>query len=667
MNRHSGLICIAVLMSFATSGVRAADRFWQGGGTGNLGDAKYTDSAGTLSPVLPTTGDILFIGGSANVTAGVSQDMLKLRIGHVTGLAANQGVGTVTVNNGAKINLTATGTGANSSLVIGAGAVATTNSGVTGVLNIDGAGSTVTSADYVQIGFGSRGAATATATINITNGGSLVVTTDGINMGDRNGSSGAGLPGRLNISDPGSSLTIAAAGGDLLIGIRAGSTYTQTDGTVSIGDSIVVGDNGANASSFTMSGGTLTSQSLTIGETANNVVGSITGDSVVTLKQNNLNVGLDDSQNASLTVGGNANIDIQSVASGNGNVFVGRGTSTGAKFTMTGGTIHTGRNFLLGTATASTVTTPSAGATGIVGIQSGGTINTNLNFTLGDTNGDSTYTLSGGAINAGDTVVVGRQTESNKAGVMNQTGGTVTAAKGITIGDAQQGTVNTLVWGKGTYNVSGGVINANQVSGGTALKVAPQGLEGTFRVIGDGADINVNGNMTVNSATTPVTTVGTLAYRLETGESLSVIDVTGTATFANGAILNFDTSLASPTQTSYDLLIAGSIVDNGISFSGPSGWGYRIVDAPLPGDHNGDRVVDVADYVTWRSNDGANDQGYVDFRENLDNLGRKILQAYQLPSGSSPLGALGSSAVPEPASFVLVLIGVISLMVVRRR
>src|SRR6185436_19241057 len=128
---------------------------------------------------------------------------------------------------------------------------------------------------------------------------------------------------------------------------------------------------------------------------------------------------------------------------------------------------------------ASTVTTPSAGATGIVGIQSGGTINTNRNFTLGDTNGDSTYILSGGAINAGDTVVVGRQTESNKAGVLNQTGGTVTAAKGITIGDAQQGTVNTLVWGKGTYNVSGGIINANQAVGGTALRIAPQGLEGT--------------------------------------------------------------------------------------------------------------------------------------------------------------------------------------------
>src|SRR5262249_10226817 len=149
------------------------------------------------------------------------------------------------------------------------------------------------------------------------NGGSLVASSGNINLGDRNGSTGAGLSGHLNISGATSSLTIANATADLNIGIRAASSYVQTDGTVAIGDAINVGDNGANGSTFSVSGGTISSKSLTVGVTANNAAASITGNAVVNVTTNNFNIGIDDAQGASLTVADNADINVINTTSGN--------------------------------------------------------------------------------------------------------------------------------------------------------------------------------------------------------------------------------------------------------------------------------------------------------------------------------------------------------------
>ena len=238
----------------------------------------------------------------------------------------------------------------------------------------------------------------------------------------------------------------------------------------------------------------------------------------------NITVGDTTSSGASLTVSGNADINIPGAGIA-GNIFIGRGTSTGALFTMTGGTIDLGNLFRWKPA-------PRPAATGIVGNHSGGTITSTSNFVLADSLGSATYNLSAaGVINAHGLVLVGRR---NGTAIMNQMGGTVTTDLGVSIGNAQAGATTT--YATGTYNVSGGIINANQTTG-TALAIAPLGNAGTFRVIGDDADINVNGNMTVNSASG---IVGTLAYQLESGDSLSVIDVTGTATFSSGAILDFE-------------------------------------------------------------------------------------------------------------------------------
>ena len=474
----------------------------------------------------------------------------------------------------------------------------------TELLIIDGAGSKVTSAQLVQIGFGDK--STANATVKITNGGSLVTTTGNINLGERN-AVGSGVPGHLEISDAASSITITPASASLNVGVRATSTYLQSDGTVSVG-AITIGQNSANNSSMTINGGTLSTKTggvVLVGTNSNQNSSLNVGGTAVLNLASNITVGDTTAQNPSLTVSGNADINIPGTASA-GNIFIGRGTSSGASFTMTGGTIDLGNHFLMGTAT-------SPGATGIVGTQSGGTITTTNNFVLADSFGASTYSLSGtGAINANGLVIVGRQ---SAAAEMNQTGGSVTATLGVNVGNAQNAT--TTLWGTGTYNVSAGTITTGLPSGiTTTFSIAPQGT-GTFRVIGDDATIKVNGNMAVNA---PVGGQGTLAYRLEAGDLLSMIDVSGTATFNSGSILWFDTSLAAPTQTTYDLLTAATITDSGITKNFPVNWDYRIISGGngqilqafqsaspgLPGDFNNDNKVDSSDYATWRKNEVAN-------------------------------------------------------------
>jgi len=189
------------------------------------------------------------------------------------------------------------------------------------------------------------------------------------------------------------------------------------------------------------------------------------------------------------------------------------------------------------------------------------------------------------------------------------------------------------------------------------LNIAPNGT-GEFRVVGDDATIDVTGDFAISSTANGN---GTLAFELETGDLLSQVNVAGIATFNVGSILAFDVSNAAPTQTSYELLTAASIVDSGIDFNGPAGWGYEIVSGglgqilriadglgpDLPGDHNLDGVVDAADYVAWRKLNIGGAQGYDDFVEHF---------------GETAPGAGGGGQVPEPtAACMLMLAGLLGL------
>ena len=70
----------------------------------------------------------------------------------------------------------------------------------------------------------------------------------------------------------------------------------------------------------------------------------------------------------------------------------------------------------------------------------------------------------------------------------------------------------------------------------------------------------------------------------------------------------------------------------------------------LMGDYNGDGKVDAADYVVWRKNPnvvgGGDPIGYTTWRANFGN-----------PPGSGS-GLSTGAAVPEPASTILIMVGI---------
>ena len=101
------------------------------------------------------------------------------------------------------------------------------------------------------------------------------------------------------------------------------------------------------------------------------------------------------------------------------------------------------------------------------------------------------------------------------------------------------------------------------------------------------------------------------------------------------------------------------VADVRIRFQVATGSGtLTVLEAPdvgLDGDHNGDDIVDAADYVAWRKSPGdfGNDQGYDDFFAHFGEGG----------GGGSP------SPAPEPCSIVIAVfaVGAIYMSVRRSR
>jgi hypothetical protein len=235
-----------------------------------------------------------------------------------------------------------------------------------------------------------------------------------------------------------------------------------------------------------------------------------------------------------------------------GNSFlVGGGTSVGAALNVSGGSLQVGARLLVGTGAAS----------GAVVNQSGGVVATTQDIRLGDVGtAGGKYNLSGGTINATTGGIVGRQGTSQ----FLQTGGTANFNGTLSIGNRETETLAN----SGLYKISGGDLNITN-----ALNVATSGI-GEFRVVGDDSTIDVVGSMTVNNTANGV---GTLAFELEASDVLATIGVTNIVTFSAGSKLILDASNAAPTQSVYNLVTAASIVDNGIVFTAPAGWGYRII------------------------------------------------------------------------------------------
>jgi hypothetical protein len=589
--------------------------FWQGG-SGTLTDSNYFNGTTSTANQPPGTAatDFIHIGlnGTVTLSGGNGAGVGRLRVGHNVNPTAGtyEGVGTLTVTGlGTELQVTGGAAAPNAAVWVG--------NGHNGELNIED--SALMSANrLVVVGAGNNN--TPTGTLNVRTGGWLRVLDGNLSIADRSGGSGNGVKGMVNLADAGSKITIEGPGADLIVGARARTaTFTQTNGTVEIVDSIEVANSNSSSTGSTL---------------------SISGGSITT--------GM----------------------GGTGNFFVGRGSSVGATVNISGAAVvNVGQRYLMGGSDTPPVTDPptppSAIATGSVTHHSGGTLNTDLDLRIADTfivgTSEATYNLSGtGIINtnvsAGTTgsSVIGRQ----GTGRFFQTGGTANFNSPLHVGNREAANTTTA---NGLYEISAGDLNVNAPTPTwpLAMSIAANGA-GEFRVVGDDATIDVAGDFAISSTANGN---GTLAFELETGDALSMINIAGAATFNAGAILAFDVSNATPTQTTYDVLTATTISDLGISFSG-TGWDYQIVDggagqvlqliqaAAPDGDHNKDDVVDAADYVAWRKLNIDGEAGYNAFVENF---------------AEAVLAGGGSGQVPEPATLLLICVATCGWSAMRRR
>ena len=88
----------------------------------------------------------------------------------------------------------------------------------------------------------------------------------------------------------------------------------------------------------------------------------------------------------------------------------------------------------------------------------------------------------------------------------------------------------------------------------------------------------------------------------------------------------------------------------------PASVVLSVISAGLPGDYNQNGIVDAADYVVWRKTDGSQ-AGYDLWRTNF---GRTA-------GSGATAGSSSSASVPEPASILMPLIGLLAEVFRRRR
>jgi hypothetical protein len=74
----------------------------------------------------------------------------------------------------------------------------------------------------------------------------------------------------------------------------------------------------------------------------------------------------------------------------------------------------------------------------------------------------------------------------------------------------------------------------------------------------------------------------------------------------------------------------------------------------LPGDYNGDNIVDAADYTLWRDHQGA-PAGTLLNDPHLGVIGPAQYETWLANFGNTLAGAAASHAIPEPATLWLAL------------
>ncbi|MGD9633613.1 MAG: LamG-like jellyroll fold domain-containing protein [Pirellulales bacterium] len=210
-----------------------------------------------------------------------------------------------------------------------------------------------------------------------------------------------------------------------------------------------------------------------------------------------------------------------------------------------------------------------------------------------------------------------------------------------------------------TLNVSGaGRVNINNDStAGAAGSVINSGLLGGAGTIKGSLTNSAGGKIAVDIS-------GTGVYGVQG------LTVTGTATLAGALDVSLLGGFVPAGGNTFTVLSAASIVNNGLTLTGNSaGFSLSVVGGTnlvltyagsVPGDYNGNGIVDAADYTKWRDTLNAN----VTPGSGADGSGNGVVDQADYTywrnrfGNTSGSGALAdSAAVPEPAAWLLVMIG----------
>jgi hypothetical protein len=108
---------------------------------------------------------------------------------------------------------------------------------------------------------------------------------------------------------------------------------------------------------------------------------------------------------------------------------------------------------------------------------------------------------------------------------------------------------------------------------------------------------------------------------------------------------------------------------NDVSGTYPNNIGYVVEFSVIAGDYNLDGAVDAADYVAWRKTVGSTTNLTADGNGNqqIDPGDYDVWRAHFGQTAGSGAGASSNAAVPEPATFLLLMFGVAGFYLGRRR
>jgi T5SS/PEP-CTERM-associated repeat protein len=428
-------------------------------GSRTLNIGRGRENAARVTEVgLGATGTVIVDGvGSMLNIGGVATCCTDIGDGASVSVGRNDGVGTLTIRNGAQMKVDARGaTAFTGGLNVARDALST------GTLTIESGGKLELLSDSNGAGFGMNVARAGTGTLHVTGGGQLVITNTGTAGGALNfgGTSAVTTGGTFSgvISGAGTAVTISGIDMSLRLGRSAGSNGTLTidDGAVvAPGRRLNVGDGPGSSATLNVAG---TGTTINIKSLAADEFGA------------GLSVGLGGTGIATISSGAAINVDgtlgahrhVTNVG-GTGTQAGGTGTliisGAATRYNVTGATtsLVIGRDITEGVTPSTGTMTISDGAQVSFPINGTGSVG----FTAGSS-GTLHVIGAGSRLDMGAFLGVGRDYDNNPGGngLLNVADGGVVKAASVHVG------ATATLMGNGIIN--GSVINDGTISPGTS-------------------------------------------------------------------------------------------------------------------------------------------------------------------------------------------------------